>query len=339
MTAACLLQEAAGRAAQLIPARVVRHMPDDPCPGMVIEACCLPQTGTGILLMMVLRDLRDGTQLWAQHYALSAALPEMRRTGASVALTIIQTAGQMGSPARALYPLGDLFSFSRGRLLSADQRLKATEGAVPQALRAFLRYTMIIERQSRDPRTLLDEAEGLARRACEAAPADPIVLSVAALMRSWRGEVAGALDLARLACRLAPGHDMAQLALSQALNDAGRDSDALLAGMRAGTGPMAVLGQASWRMRLAVAQIRLGRLAEAETSALVALSQAPDCRPALRFLAALRYHRGDEEGTTLALDALRRAEPDFSLGLMASADYPVTTLRRAGLLGVTTSGL
>lgn len=357
MLASCVLMEAADRAGQLIPARVVQagtagggSQPGLGAglgagfgagfgAGMRIEAHCLPQEGGRLLMMMVLRDLRDGAQLWAQYYPVSAAMPDLRRAGASIALTIMQTAGQMAGPARSLYPLRDLFSFSRPRLLSADQRLKAAEGAVPQALRAFLRYTLIIERQSRDPRALLDEAEELAHHARDAAPGDPIVLSVASLMQSWRGHVAGALDLARLACRVAPGHDMAHLALSQALSDAGRNSDALMAGLRAGTGPLAVLGQASWRMRLAVSQIRLNRLAEAEASAEIALAHAPDCRPALRVLAALRYHRRDEAGAATALATLREAEPDFSLPLMASPDYPVTTLRRTELLGVTQSGL
>lgn len=347
MLASCVLREAAGRAAQLIPARVVRAGDEGPVPGsgtargtgLQIEAHCMSQDRGGLMIMMVLRDLRDGAQLWAQYYPVTAALTDMRRTGASIALTIMQTASRMGSPARSLYPLGDLFSFSRPRLLAADQRLKGADGAVPQALRAYLRYTLIIERQSRDPGALLDEAEALTHRACEAAPGDPIVLSVASLMKSWRGQVAGALDLARLACRVSPGHDMAQLALSQALTNAGRDSDALIAGMRAVSGPMAALGQASWRMRLAVTQIRLGRLPEAEASAEVALAHAPECRPALRVLAALRYHRRDEAGAAEALAALRRAEPDFSLPLMASPGYPVTTLRHAGLLGVTRSGL
>ncbi|WP_304617044.1 SARP family transcriptional regulator [Paracoccus sp. (in: a-proteobacteria)] len=340
MLADCALSEAAARAAALIPAQVMRQSLTRPSgPGLLIEALCMAQPRGGVVVMMVLRDLQSGAQLWAQHYPLAPGLPDLRRASAAMALTMIQTAGQITRRTGGLYPLGDLFSFSRARLLAADQRLAASPGPVPQALRAFLRYTLIIERQGGDPRILLDEADALARQAREAAPCDPVVLSVAALMASWRGQVSGALDLARLACRMAPGHDLAQLALSQALNDAGRDSEALVAALRAGTGPLAVLGPASWRLRLAVAQIRTGRLAEAEDSASAALAHAPDCRPALRMLAALRHHRGDEAGAVSALEALRRAEPDFSLPLMASPDYPVTTLRRAGLLGVTRSGL
>lgn len=334
-----VLQEAAARAAVLIPARVVQGPALGT--GLQISASCLGQPGNGGLMMLVLRDLTTGQQLWAQQYPLSPVLRGLRQTGGTVALTMIQTALQAAEQLGqgAVYPLQGVFSFSRTRLLGADQRLRETEGAVPTALRAFLRYTLIIERQTPDPRAALEEAESLCRLARAAAPADPVALAISALMQSWRGNVPGALDLARLACRMSPGHDLAHLALSQALSDAGRDADALTALLRSDAGPMALLGRASWCMRLALVHLRLERLAEAEAAAAAALAHAPDCRPALRILAALRHHRGDEAGAADALAALRRIEPDFSLHLMASPDYPVTTLRRAGLLGITRSGL
>ena len=66
---------------------------------------------------------------------------------------------------------------------------------------------------------------------------------------------------------------------------------------------------------------------------------APDNRPALRFLAALRYAVKDQVGARDALRALQRLEPDFSLDLMGSDGYPVDTLRRLGLLQVEKSRL
>ena len=337
MLAEIVLQEAAARAAPLIPARIIRT--PDGGEGLLVESWCLGGQGERALMMTALRDLGTGAQLWAQSDALAPGLPDMRRLGSVLAAAMIQAARQSGAGGGLRYPVPDLFTFSRRRLLAADRRLQQAEGAVPRALQAFLRYTLIIERQGADPRSLADEAEAFCRQSLEAAPTDPIVLSTFALLKSLRGEVAAALDLARLACRLSPGHDMAHLALSQALNDAGRDRDALMTIVKADAGPMAMLGQPSWRLRLMVAQLRLGRLAEAEAAAAAALAHAPECRPALRALAALRFHRGDEAGAADALAALRRAEPDFSLALMASPDYPVLTLRRMGLLGVTRSGL
>lgn len=334
MLAAAVLQQAAASAASLLPAQVLPlHSAPATSPGLLVEAMCLQQPAGQMILMIALRDLANGGQLWAQQFPLSHSVTALDRAASALALTLIQTVGHMRLPGR-LFPLTDLFSFSRPRLQSADRALSDLDSPVAQSLRAFLRYTLIIERQTPDPRATLAEAEALASRAREIAPADPIVLSVAALMRSWQGQVAGALDLARDACRLAPGHDLAHLVLSQALTDAGRDSEALTVLMRARGGPLAILGQPSWRLRQAVALIRLGRFADAETSAAAALSHSAECRPALRFLAALRHHRRDEEGTASALSALRRVEPDFSPELMASPEYPVSTLRRAGLLGV-----
>lgn len=334
MLAAAVLQQAAASAASLLPAQVLppQSAPAG-SPGLLIEAMCLQQPGAGLLLTIALRDLSTGAQLWAQQFPLCHSGTALNRATSALALTLIQTAGQLRLPGR-LFPLTDLFSFSRGRLLSADRVLSDTDSPVAQSLRAFLRYTLIIERQTPDRQATLAEAEALVSRAREAAPADPIVLSVAALMQSWQGRVAGALDLARDACRMAPGHDFAHLVLSQALTDAGRDTEALSVLMRSRCGPLAMLGQPSWRLRQAVALIRLGRFAEAETSATAALSHSAECRPALRFLAALRHHRHDEAGAVSALAALRRIEPDFAPELMASPDYPVSTLRRAGLLGV-----
>lgn len=334
MLAVAVVQQAASHAASLLPAQVLPlHSAPASSPGLLVEAMCLQQPGPEMLLMISLRDLSSGAQLWAQQFPLSQSTPALHRAISALALTLIQTVGQLRLPGR-LFPLTDLFSFSRSRLLSADRVLTDTDSPVAQSLRAFLRYTLIIERQTPDQRATLAEAEALASRARERAPADPIVLSVSALMRSWQGQVAGALDLARDACRLAPGHDLAHLVLSQALTDAGRDSEALSVLIRARGGPLAMLGQPSWRLRQAAALIRLGRYAEAENSAAAALSHSTECRPALRFLAALRHHRRDEEGAAAALNALRRIEPDFAPELMASPDYPVSTLRRAGLLAV-----
>ena len=92
-------------------------------------------------------------------------------------------------------------------------------------------------------------------------------------------------------------------------------------------------------MRRSVVQIRLGRLGDAENSAAAAFAFSSDNRPSLRFLAALRYHRGDIAGAADALRNLRQVEPDFSLDLMASPEYPVSTLRMAGLMQITKSGL
>lgn len=345
MFASVVLQDAGMRAAELIPARLVTQSAWDGAGnlGMVAGASCL-RDGPEALLQLGISDLTSTVQLWSQQFVLPTgqATRGVAQAAGAFALALIRQAAGLATPARPVMPVMDLFGFSAQRLLAADRLLGRddfADNALGQSMRAFLRYTLIIERQGGTPAALLDEAEGFTARARRMAPGDPNVLAVSSLLRSWRGDPSGALDLARMACRLAPGHDLARMALSQALNDVGRDAEALTTTLRVPGGPMAILGQASWLLRRAVTQVRLGRLRDAEVSANAALAHAPDSRAVLRFLAALRYHRGDEMGTAEALHQLRRLEPDFSLDLMASPDYPVSSLRRAGLLGITRSGL
>ena len=99
------------------------------------------------------------------------------------------------------------------------------------------------------------------------------------------------------------------------------------------------LNPANWHLGIGVAMMRAGDLSAATRHLEAVHRFAPDNRPALRFLAALRYAQRDEEGTVRALLALRRLEPDFSLDLMSSDGYPVDSLRRLGLLQVAGSRL
>ncbi|GHC64240.1 SARP family transcriptional regulator [Neogemmobacter tilapiae] len=342
---AMLVHEASAKAAELIPSDMIPGAMLQGRPrGQSVHAICLG-SGDQAIIMVMLRDLATGQQIMTQRHALprKGSGPALRQALATLTYAIVQAALRFAAPDQPIFPLADLFSFTRQRLIRADERLERApeigEGALGLSMRAYLRYTLILERQTHDPEARLAEAEGFLHRARALAPGDATVLSLSALLRSWKRDVAGALDLSRLALRLCPDSDLARHVLSQALTDAGRDREALAMALRAGTGPMALIGQATWLLRRMVSQMRLGQLDHAEESAAAALAHAPDNRPSLRFLAALRYRRGDEAGTVDALSRLRALEPDFTLDLMASPDYPVTTLRRMGLLDVTRSGL
>ena len=92
-------------------------------------------------------------------------------------------------------------------------------------------------------------------------------------------------------------------------------------------------------MRCCVTAVRCDRLEAAVRFAETAHELSPRFKAPLRFLAALRFHLHDEAGAAKALVALKALEPDFSLDLMASDSYPLATLRSAGLLKVSGSGL
>ncbi|KGJ10780.1 SARP family transcriptional regulator [Paracoccus versutus] len=341
-----ILNEAAARACEMIPAVLAdRHSAGAPQAGIQIGAICYA-AGTDCSLMVVMRDLATGARGWTRRFTIRAAdeTATMRHAVAQIAVALLDRARRTAPPAQGLtFPVWDVFSYSRDRLESADRILAAMprerQSGVALALRSYLRNTLISERLTEDPARCSDEAEAFARQARDLAPANPSVLAVASLSASWRRDAVGALELAQAACRNDPDNELACHALSQALTDVGRDLEALEATERGARGALAELGPASWLMRRAVVQLRLGRLGDAENSAAAAFAFAPDNRPSLRFLAALRYHRGDVAGAADALRHLRRIEPDFSLELMAEPDYPVAPLRMARLMGITRSGL
>ncbi|ABL71991.1 SARP family transcriptional regulator [Paracoccus denitrificans] len=341
-----IVNEAAARACEMIPA-VLADRPDAQAPptGTQVSAICY-SAGIDCSLMVVMRDIATGARGWTRRFTIRAAdeTATMRHAVAQIAVALLDRARRTAPPAQGLtFPVWDVFSYSRDRLESADRILASLpqerQSGVALALRSYLRNTLISERLTEDPARCSDEAEAFAQLARDLAPANPAVLAVASLSASWRRDAVGALELAQAACRNDPDNELACHALSQALTDVGRDLEALEATERGARGALAELGPASWLMRRAVVQLRLGRLGDAENSAAAAFAFAPDNRPSLRFLAALRYHRGDVAAAADALRHLRRIEPDFSLELMADPDYPVAPLRMARLMGITRSGL
>ncbi len=341
-----ILNEAAARACEMIPAVLAdRIAVKAPATGTQVGAICY-SAGVDCSLMVVMRDLASGARGWTRRFTIRAAdeTATMRHAMAQIAVALLDRARRTAPPAKGLtFPVWDVFSYSRDRLESADRILASLpqerQSGVALALRSYLRHTLISERLTRDPARCSEEAETFAQLARDLAPASPVVLAVASLSASWRRDAVGALELAQAACRNDPDNELACHALSQALTDVGRDLEALEATERGARGALAELGPACWLMRRAMVQLRLGRLGDAENSAAAAFAFATDNRPSLRFLAALRYHRGDEAGAADALRHLRRIEPDFSLELMADPDYPVAALRMAGLMGITRSGL
>lgn len=341
-----VVNEAAARACEMIPATLADRA--EPMALALIGVQMLPYcyaTGGDCALLVVLRDLSTGRRVWTRRFTIRAAdeTATMRHAVAQITVALLDRARRTSSASWDSFPVWDVFSYSRDRLEAADRALaqlpERRQSAVSLALRSYLRHTLICERLTEDPARLSDEAEALALRARDLAPNNPVVLAVAALSASWRRDAVGALELAHAACRTDPDNELACHALAEALSGVGRDHEALDAIERGARGALAELGQAGWLMRRAQVLVRLGRLGDAENSAAAAFAFAADHRPALRLLAALRHHRGDLAGAADALRHLRRIEPDFSLALMAHPDYPVQTLRSAGLMGIVQSGL
>lgn len=340
-----IMNEAAARACEMIPARLADSADDiSAVTGTQMGGICY-STGSDCSLMTVMRDLPSKRRDWTRRFTIRTdeETATMRHAVAQITVALLDRARRTASPNWTAFPMWDVFSYSADRLQAADRILAAMSdepnSAIALALRSYLRNTLLFERLTDDPQRCSDEADEFVSRARQMAPSNPVVLAVASMSASWRSDPVGALEMAHAAHRIDPDNEMANHALSQALMDAGRDAEAFEVNARGFRSALAEIGPACWLLRRSVIQIRLGRLGDAENSAAAAFAFASDSRPSLRVLAALRYHRGDEAGAADALHHLRKIEPDFSLELMASPNYPVLTLRNAGLLAVTRSGL
>jgi hypothetical protein len=97
--------------------------------------------------------------------------------------------------------------------------------------------------------------------------------------------------------------------------------------------------QMSWTMRCCLTAARSGRYEVALLLGHEAHRLEPAFKPPLRYLAALRYHLGDEAGAVETLAKLKALEPDFTLDLWRNPEYPIATLRGTPLMRLADSGL
>lgn len=312
-------------------------------PGAYTLTCAAFGEPEGFILHLRLCAPPFGRPLWSASWPVTPATAQhmLSRIATAAALELCQAAGR-ATPEAAL-PVTAVFSFERDRLLAADGHLARHQDAfapgVALAWRAYLRHTMLLERLTPDPATTRAEAAEMIAQAQAAAPSNATALTVAALLALWDRRPSFAYELLGLALRQNPSHALAHFAMPGALTDLGQDQQAYRHTVDARQAMFAFPSHASWLFRNALAALRLGRFDEALGLADAASGFAPEFRPALRTIAALKYHFGDEAGAEAALRRLKQLEPDFSLHLMASDSYPVATLRTAGLLGITASGL
>ena len=341
-----VLTEAARRIDEFYPAETTlgRDPPPDGA-DFTLRARTLRGDRT-ILVNLALQRTASDMQLWSQAVPIPTAdleggLGRAAELLASATLDHVAVEGRAGGVGEGL---SDVFAFSFDRLDRLDRDLSRFAGSIGQsarvgALRAYLRYTMLLERCAPDAAETLAEARSLSRRALEAAPGNPVVQIVAALVGTRQGDHALALELAGAALASSPHGAFIRSAAAACLAAAGRPRLAPHDGPIPQTGGLADRGAATYAIRNAGIAIRLGEEQRALHFARIAESFAADCRPAHRFIAALAFRAGDEAMAEDALRRLRASEPDFSLRLMREADYPVASLRAAGFLQVAASDL
>lgn len=335
LPAEILLAEGAAHACDWLPARLVAGPDSARRHGLRLRAMVRRGAEGALVLSVIVSDLTSDIALETRRMMIEGPTAPPPAVVVSDIAAMLIAAGQRAATQAPQFPLADAFSFSAARLTRADRCLIAQQdgpsGQVALALRAWLRHTRMIERLDHDADSLLDEASVQIGRAVALGPQNATVLSVASLQAAMRFQTGAALELAQQALRLNRDNDLAHYAMSFALTEAGRDADALAWAYRSPGGILASLAPASLHLRRAVTHLRMHQFPQAETAAMIALAYAPDCRPALRFLLALRAQRRDEEGAAQTLAALVKVEPDFTPAAFLDPDYPAHTLRHAGL--------
>lgn len=335
-----ILADAAGRVARLVPALIVGAGSVPQMAGRCIglHAAIMPGDRSGAITSLRLTDrAQGGAQIWSHMGQMrlmgKGADVLMRALSEEMSAAILELAGL-----RSLSMLHRFDASSLGRL---DAELAdGTSGLLPAvapAIRAYLRYTMRLERLASDD--AVDEASEMARQAVEAAPRNPVTLSVAALVAVQRGDLDAAVDQIDRARWADPAQALVRFATAAVLARTGREAEAYEAAKAARTGALAILGPGNAALAAAAAATAAGREADALAHARAARGLAPDSRAALRFVAALAFRAGAEEEAASALARLAQLEPDFAPQRMLDADYPVANLRRAGFLQVAEAGL
>ena len=319
-------------------AAVIQATVGEPAPGVHLG----PASGIERVVWTAERRVRIADALAADCLPLQALVVEL------AAALIDRLAGRAREAdagfAQGYRALRDLGALDSATLVATDRRLETAYEARPRAAflawRAFLRFSAVVERQAGAFADAARSAEALARRAVAEEPSNPIVGALCSnvfAIISGRGD--RAFELARGArdSHLTNAYARASYAYRLAQqNDAEAARSEALHARRLAVGQPNLVW---WDMLCCVSALRCGRYAEATRFAELSHDMAPTYKPALRFLAALRHHRGDLDGATRLLVQLQRLEPGFTLPELLDDAYPVPSLRDTPLIAVAKSGL
>lgn len=343
--AAMVMGEAAGRVCDLVP---MVAMPDraDPGQSAIVLSAMANRLGGGIHLLVKLSHRPSNRLFWSHKFVLDAAnlTVAMADCTAQICVGVLRVLDAVRTVDAALgVSFADVFSFNQARLERAEQALSGMDDGInaslTMALRAWVRTTQVFERMVPDASGSIHEAQELATKAREADPYSATALAVGSVVEGYMNHGQVSFWLAQQAVQMDGRNPLARYAYSQSLTDLGRHKEAHREAQAGLAEALSVLNPATWQLRMGISLTRLGQFDKAEQRFDAVQQFAPENRPSLRFLSALRYRRRDEAGALAALHLLKKVEPGFSLDLMRSDGYPVATLRQGRLLDVTRSGL
>ena len=343
--ASATVRDAAQRAGEFMPLEIYRDSTaalDHP-EAIEVDACAFGSSQS-FVLHVALNRIGTGRQLWTKSFDISASsiAEDLRNISAEITLALLHSFSQAADrPKGFILPsFPDIFSFSQERLQQADDQLAAA-GSAPSvlAMRAFIKNTQLLERMVSDPVQTQHEAMELVGESLERAPTSATVVAVASLLAARDQQLELASDLSERAYRADPYNPLARLSRIAAFSFTDQHDAARLEALQTMRLPLSELDRPTYAVLAALTSIRTGNLDEAVRYAAISHGHAPEFRPPLRVLSALRYHQGDHEGAADALRKLKAVEPDFSLELMGTEQYPVATLRKTKLLQITKSRL
>ena len=231
-----------------------------------------------------------------------------------------------------------LGSFETGKLIEADQlfeRAYAADGnGLYLAWRAFVRMAQVVDQDKAVAPELLEEVEALLSKALESSPYNSVALSLVSLTRNMLFDDHGtALELAKMATQVNTNGLLAKQSLAVAASTDG-DPDSAYQASRLCQSALGVDGlRHLWDLYHALVCIRAGKLKEATVSAERAAHASTFFAAPRRQLLSLYLASGDETAAMQTLQELKDLDPAFSLDrYFNDEDYPVMTLRKAGLL-------
>ncbi|MEM8848712.1 MAG: hypothetical protein AAGE03_01620 [Pseudomonadota bacterium] len=335
-----VLADAAGRVAQFIPTLILGSGAVPTMAGRrlrVQAGVVMGLDNEAIISLRLVDETAGGLQIWSHLDSLALVTgqmaPAVRALSEVLSGAILDTVG--------LRILSMMHRFDSDSLVQLDTHLATGKSGllsdVTPAVRAFVRYKMRVERLiSQDD---LEEASELSREALAAAPRNPLNLAVGALMAVQRGDIAAAVDQVGRARSGDASQALVRFATAAVLAQSGRETEAYAIAESARAGDVSMLGPANTAVAAAAAATAARQEAAALDHARAAKGLAPDCRAALRFVAALAFRAGAEEEAATALARLAQLEPDFAPQRLLDPDYPVANLRRAGFLQVAEAGL
>lgn len=202
------------------------------------------------------------------------------------------------------------------------------------AWRAQLNVIRYVERFEKDGQMLRDETDELSAKALAADPTNSNVLAaVANVHMQLNGDYLSGNELAAISVRANASNPLAWQTLSNARLQAQDHASGYAAAVHAQKLADGTRLKFWCDFQRAMSAAIIGNPEEALKFCSSASALAPNFRPALRYLTVFSAAAGKVDTARRAIRRLARCETDFRLErLIDDPDYPVGTMRRAGLL-------